>query len=141
VRSKPALIAENALLRQQIIIVRRSVKRPRCTPGDRTLLVLLASRMRLWRQALLIVQPDTLLRWHRQGVRLFWRRKSRAAAPRKATMSTETLALIREMTVANRLWGAERIRGELLKLNIRVAKWTIQKYMRGARPSRRSGHP
>ncbi len=138
VRSKPALITENALLRQQIIILRRSVKRPRCTPADRTLLVLLASRVRLWRHALLIVQPDTLLRWHRQVFRLFWRRKSRAAtSPRKAKMSTETIALIREMAAANRLWGAERIRGELLKLNIRAAKWTIQKYMRGARSPRR----
>jgi len=139
VRSKPALITENALLRQQIIILHRSVKRPRCTPADRALLVLLASRVRLWRQALLIVQPETLLRWHRQGFRLFWRRKSRAAtSPRKAKVSAETIALIREMAAANRLWGAERIRGELLKLNIRVAKWTIQKYMRGARPPRRS---
>jgi len=139
VRSKPALIAENALLRQQIIILRRSMKRPHCTPADRALLVLLASRVRLWRQALLIVQPETLLRWHRQGFRLFWRKKSRAAtSPRKAKVSAETIALIREMAAANRLWGAERIRGELLKLNIRVAKWTIQKYMRGARPPRRS---
>ncbi len=96
VRGKPALIAENALLRQQIIILRRSVKRPRCTPSDRTLLVLLASRVRLWRQALLIVQPETLLRWHRQGFRLFWRRRSQAAtAPRKAKVSAETIALIR----------------------------------------------
>ncbi len=67
VRSKPALIAENALLRQQIIVLRRSVTRPRCTPVDRTLLVLLARRVRLWRQALLIVQPDTLLRWRRRA--------------------------------------------------------------------------
>jgi len=139
VRSKPALIAENALLRQQIIILRQSVKRPRCTPADRALLVLLASRVQLWRHALLIVQPETLLRWHRQGFRLFWRRKSQAAAsPRTAKVSAETITLIREMAAANRLWGAERIRGELLKLHIRVAKWTIQKYMRAARPPRRS---
>jgi len=139
VRSKPALIAENALLRQQIIMLRRSVKRPRCTPTDRTLLVLLASRVRLWRHALLIVQPDTVLRWHQQGFRLFWRRKSQAGmSPGTAKVSAETIALIREMAAANRLWGAERIRGELLKLDIRVAKWTIQKYMRGARPPRRS---
>jgi len=139
VRSKPPLIAENALLRQQIIMLRRSVKRPRCTPTDRTLLVLLASRVRLWRHALLIVQPETVLRWHRQGFRLFWRRKSQAGmSPRTAKVSAETITLIREMAAANRLWGAERIRGELLKLDIRVAKWTIQKYMRGARPPRRS---
>ena len=139
VRSKPALIAENALLRQQIIILRQSVKRPRCTPADRTLLVFLASRVRLWRHALLIVQPETLLRWHRRGFRLFWRSKSQAVgSTRKAKISAETIALIREMAAANRLWGAERIRGELLKLDIRVAKWTIQKYMRRARPPRRS---
>ncbi len=72
VRSRPALVAENAFLRQQLLILRRSGKRPRCTPPDRVLLVLLASRLRAWRQALLIVQPETVLRWHRQGYRLFW---------------------------------------------------------------------
>ncbi len=65
-RSKPELVAENALLRQQLVVLNRSVKRPCCTPADRTLLVLLASRVRAWRSALVIVQPDTLLRWHRQ---------------------------------------------------------------------------
>src|SRR3712207_2867002 len=65
-RSKPELLAENALLRQQLVVLRRSVKRPRCTVADRALLVLLASRVRAWRSALLLVQPDTLLRWHRQ---------------------------------------------------------------------------
>ncbi len=66
VQSRPALLAENALLRQQLIILRRSVKRPRCTPADRVFLMLLASRLPAWRQALLIVQPETLLRWHRE---------------------------------------------------------------------------
>ena len=60
-RSKPELVAENALLRQQLVVLKRSVKRPRCTPADRTRLVLLASRVPDWRSALLIVQPDTLL--------------------------------------------------------------------------------
>ncbi len=140
-RSKPELVAENALLRQQLLVLRRSVTRPRCTSADRTLLVLLASRVRAWRHALLIVQPDTLLRWHRQLFRGFWRRKSRSAsAARRPKVAAETIALIREMAVANRLWGAERIRGELLKLDIRVAKWTVQKYMRAARPPRSAGH-
>ncbi len=139
-RSKPELIVENALLRQQLVILRRSVKRPRCSPADRTLLVLLASRLHMWRQSLLVVQPDTLLRWHRELFRRFWQRKSRATAPaHRPPLAPETIALIRQMAVANRTWGAERIRGELLKLHIRVAKWTIQKYMRGARPPRRSG--
>ncbi len=138
-RSKPELIAENALLRQQLVILRRSVKRPRCTPADRTLLVLLASRLHTWRHGLLVVQPDTLLRWHRELFHRFSHRKSRATAPaHRPPLAPETIALIRQMAVANRTWGAERIRGELLKLHIRVAKWTIQKYMRGARPPRRS---
>ena len=81
VRSRPALVAEHALLRQQLLILRRSVKRPRCTPTDRALLVLLASRLRTWQPALLIVQPETVLRWHRQGCRLVWGRKSQPTAP------------------------------------------------------------
>lgn len=140
VRSKPALIAENALLRQQLIILQRRAKRPRCTRADRLLLVLLASRVRIWPQALLIIQPETLLRWHRQLFRQFWRQRSRGTAPRhRPPIAAETITLIREMAVANRLWGAERIRGELLKLDIRVAKSTIQKYMRDVRPPRRRG--
>ena len=140
VRGKPALIAENALLRQQLIILRRSTKRPRCTHVDRALLIVLAGRARSWRQSLLIVQPDTLLRWHRDLFRRFWRRKSRTTTPaHRPAITPETIALIREMAAANRTWGAERIRGELLKLDIRVAKATIQKYLRGARPPRHAG--
>ena len=66
-RSKSELVAENALLRQQLIILRRQVKRPACTKTDRLILVLLARASRAWKQALFIVQPATLLRWHRQG--------------------------------------------------------------------------
>ena len=139
-RSKSALVAENAFLRHQLAILHRSVTRPRCTPADRALLVFLASRVRAWRSALLIVQPDTLLRWHRQLFRRYWCRKSRAAAPaHRPPLAPETVALIREMAMANALWGTERIRGELLKLDIRVAKSTIQRYLREARPPRRAG--
>jgi putative transposase len=140
IRSRPELIAEHALLRQQLVILRRSVKRPRCTPADRALLVLLTCRLRTWRQALLIVQPETLLRWHHELCCRVWRRKSRITAPaHRPPLAPETIALIREMAAANRTWGAERIRGELLKLQIRVAKWTIQQYLRGARPPRCAG--
>src|SRR5438034_10259273 len=71
-RSKSELVAENALLRQQLIILRRQVKGPACNKADRTLLILLARLARNWKQALLIVQPDTLLRWHRELFRLVW---------------------------------------------------------------------
>src|SRR4051812_4744488 len=71
-RSRPELVAENAFLRQQLVVLKRGIKRPRCTPADRAVLALLASRVHRWRQALLIVQPDTLLRWHRQLFRGYW---------------------------------------------------------------------
>ena len=102
-RGKSELVAENALLRQQLIILGRQVKRPACTKTDRMLLVLLARMVHTWKQALFIVQPETLLRWHRQGFKLFWRYKSRAAslAPR---ISQETVDLIKEMARENRLW-------------------------------------
>ncbi len=132
------LLLENALLRQQLLVLRRSVKRPALTPLDRGLLVLLASRLRAWASALLIAQPETVLRWHRQGFRLVWRRKS-APRSRPSPLGTATIDLIRQMARDNPLWGAERIRGELLKLGIRVSKRTIQKYMRQARPPRKSG--
>jgi putative transposase len=131
-RSKSELIAENALLRQQLIILKRQVKRPVCTKTDRVLLVLLARLVRMWQQALVIVQPDTLLRWHRELFRRYWKRKSKAPACRPKVAS-ETIALIKQMATENRLWGAERIRGELLKLGILVCKRTIQKYMRTIR--------
>ena len=137
-RGKAELVAENALLRQQLIILRRQIKRPYYTKTDRLLLVLLARAVRPWRQALLIVQPETLLKWHRQLFRLFWKLKSKPKST-PARVAAETIALIKEMTRNNRLWGAERIRGELLKLGIRVCKRTIQKYMRHVRLPRPAG--
>ena len=137
-RTKSELVAENALLRQQLILLRRQVKRPACTRTDRMLLVLLASMARTWKQALFIVQPETLLRWHRQGFKLYWKYKARAASA-KPKISAEVVALIKEMAAQNRLWGAERIRGEFLKLGIHLSKRTIQKYMRHARSPRRRG--
>ena len=79
-----------------------------------------------------LVQPETLLRWHRELFRLYWKRRSKASS-HKPRVAAETIALMREMAKENRLWGAERIRGELLKLGIRVCKRTIQKYMRRVR--------
>jgi putative transposase len=137
-RSRRDLLLENALLRQQVIVLSRTAKRPTFTRWDRGLLVLLASRLRTWASALLIVQPETVLRWHRQGFRLVWRRKS-APRSRPSPLGTATIELIRQLARDNPLWGAERIRGELLKLGIRVSKRTIQKYTRQARPTRPPG--
>ncbi len=136
--SKSELIAENALLRQQLIMLQRQVKRPVCSKADRILLVLLARFVWAWKQALVIVQPETLLRWHREAFRLFWSRKSKAHSY-KPKVAAETIALIREMATKNRLWDAERIRAELLKPDMQVCKRTIQKYMRNVRTPQPKG--
>ncbi len=137
-RGKSELLAENALLRQQLIILRRQIKRPVYQKTDRFLLVLLARMVRTWKQALFIVQPETLLRGPRELFHVFWKHKSKTHL-RKPRLSLETINLIKEMAANNRLWGAERIRGELLKLDIRVSKRTIQKYMRPVRSKRPRG--
>jgi transposase InsO family protein len=133
-RSRGQLIAENALLRQQLIVASRKIKRPAFKDSERGLLVLLSRIVRGWQNAVLLVKPETILRWHREGFRLFWRWKSRKRKPAEPKISAEQIALIRQMAQENHLWGAERIRGELLKLGIAVAKRTIQRYMRGVRP-------
>src|SRR5258706_7633193 len=139
-RRRSELLVENALLRQQLIVLHRQVKAPRLTWRDRLSLLFFARLVPNWKQVLQIVQPETLLRWHRAGFRLFWQLKSRSHKPAHR-LDPDTIALIQRLARENRLWGAERIRGELLKLGIRVAKRTIQKYMRAVRyqsPTRQS---
>jgi hypothetical protein len=124
------------LLRQQLIVLKRQVKRPALTCRDRALFVLLASRLPTWKAALVIVQPDTVLRWHRDLFRWVWRRKSKQRRRcGRPPLTDEIVALIKQMVChlpmaeENCTWGAERIRGELLKLGVRVSKSTIQKRM------------
>ena len=135
-RSKSELVLENALLRQQLIVLKRQTKRPKLTWRDRALLVLLASKLRTWKNALVIVQPDTVLRWHRDIFRWVWRRKSKPKEkPGRPPLADEVVALIKQMAEENRTWGAKRIRGELLKLGLRVSKSAIQKYIQEVRKS------
>ena len=128
-RSPEALRWENALLRKQLEVACRQVRRPRLRRTDRLCLALLARLTPSWRNALLLIKPETILRWHRQGLALLWRRRSRQRRARPPRISDDTTALIQRMARDNALWGAERIRGELLKLGIRVSKRTIQKYL------------
>jgi putative transposase len=139
VRPRSELIAENALLRQQLIVLRRKNKRPAFSDGDRIVMVLLARLDRAWRDALHLVKPDTLLRWHRDLFKLIWRRKSRSGRSQPKRLSKDNIELIMTMARDNALWGAERIRGELLKLGIRDSKRTIQKYMKRALPPKERG--
>jgi len=138
VLSRPQLIAENALLRQQLIVRRRSVDRPKIEDSDRVIMLLLARLNSTWSQALHIIKPGTLLHWHGRLFKLIWRRKSRPKS-QPARLPQETIDLIEMMATGNP-WGAERIRGELLKLGITVSKRTIRKYMHQVRkPSAPSG--
>jgi hypothetical protein len=130
-RGRAALVAENGLLRQQLIVAERKlVGRVRWAPWQRFTIGLAARFAPAWRSATLLVQPATVLRWHRAGFRLFWRCRSRPAG-RPPTCHA---SLIRQMAASNPRWGAERIRDELLKLGIRVAKRTVQKYMGRSMP-------
>ena len=101
-RSPAELAAENQLLRQQLLVACRQITKAKLTPTDRVTLVLLARRTKTWVSALLLVQPETLLRWHRQGFTLFWKRKSRGKS-REPRVARETIALIRQMARNNRL--------------------------------------
>jgi transposase InsO family protein len=138
-RPRSELIAENAFLRQQLIVIRRQIGRPMFGDADRLLMVILARLSGAWRDALHLVKPETLLRWHRGLFKRFWRRKSRSGGVQPRRLDQETIELIVSMAACNVLWGAERIRGELLKLGIKVSKRTIQKYMKRARTRGKSG--
>jgi hypothetical protein len=93
-RSRAELVAENALLRQQVIVLKRSVKQPKLSRHDRWLMVLLSSQLPHWGQALLIIQPDTLLRWHRELFKWVWRRRSKHTGG-KPPVSPAVMALIK----------------------------------------------
>ena len=129
-RSKAALVLENSLLRKQLSILGRQVRRPRFKGRDRLAILTLARLLPNWREALLIVKPATVLGWHRRLFEIYWRRRSRPRPPR---LMTGTAALIRRIALENVSWGAERIRGELLKLGVRVSKRTVQRMMWKAR--------
>ena len=138
-RSKSELVLENALLRQQLIVLKRHTKRLKLTWHDRVLFVLLVRKLRLWKEALVIVQPDTVLRWHRDLFRRIWRRKSKSKPKQgRPPLTDDLVVLIKRIVRENLSWGAERIRGELLKLGVRVSKSTIQRYMNDERRSRSS---
>jgi putative transposase len=126
-RSRAVVELENLALRHQLHVLRR--QRPgrlRLFALDRLLWVWL---YRLWPRcldAMVLVKPATVVQWHRQGFRLFWRWRSRTGRP---SVERETRDLIRQMSRANPLWGAPRIHGELLKLGIEISQATVAKYM------------
>src|ERR1700689_3227844 len=128
-RSKLRLEAENAVLRQQLNVLRRRLRgRVRLTNNDRWFFVLLYRWFPSILQVLTIIRPETLMRWHRSGFRCYWRWKSRSLGGRPQ-IEAGLRALIRRMSVENPLWGAPRIHGELLKLGFEAAQSSVAKYM------------
>ena len=128
-KSKLRLEAENAVLRHQLIVLRRKLRgRVRLANSDRWFFVQLYRWFPSILQVLTIIRPETLVRWHRAGFRRYWRWKSRSLGGRPQ-IETELRALIRQMSIENPLWGAPRIHGELLKLGFEVAQSSVAKYM------------
>ena len=128
-KSKLRLEAENAVLRHQLIILRRRLHgRVRLTNHDRWFFIQLYRWFPTILKVLTIIRPETLVRWHRAGFRRYWRWKSRRRGGRPP-VETELRALIRRMSIENPLWGAPRIHGELLKLGYEVAQSSVAKYM------------
>jgi putative transposase len=126
-RDRHTLLVENLLLRQQLAIALRARPRPRLRRRDRLFWVVARRLCADWRRHLVLVRPETVLRWHRRGWRLLWwwrsgRPTGRPRVPR------EVRDLIRRLSEENRLWGTERIRGELRKLGIAVSNGSIRRY-------------
>jgi len=133
-KSRAELQVEILALRHQLTVLKRSPHaRLRLNSAHRLFWVWLSRIWSQWRSALLIVKPETVIAWHRRGFRWYWRRKSRAAEPGRPAIDWEVRELIRTMSLANPLWGAPRIHGELLKLGIKRSQATLAKYMVGQR--------
>ena len=135
-RSRAAMELENLALRHQLGVLQRSArKRPRLTAGDRLLWVWLSRIWSDWRSVLVMVQPDTVIAWHRKSFRLFWSWKVRRGQPGRPKIPREVRDLLHRMCRENPTWGAPRIHGELLKLGIDIGETSVSKYMvRGRKP-------
>ena len=128
VKSRAGLQAENLALRHQLCVYQRSDKRPKVKPADRILWSLLAKTWSGWRDALVFVKPDTVIRWQRKRFKEHWRKLSQSGKPGRPPVPDEVKELIRTMSSMNPTWGSPRIVGELAKLGISVNRSTVDKY-------------
>jgi putative transposase len=125
-----AVALENLALRQQLAVFRRTAKRPPLRRRDRLFWILLANAWRDWRTALIVVQPDTIVRWHRQWLRHRWTQLSTPTRPGRPSTPGAIRTLVAQMAAANPLWGAPRIHGEFGKLGIEVSERTVSRLLR-----------
>jgi putative transposase len=114
-------------LRQQLAVYKKTLRRPKLHPSDRLFWLSLSQVWAGWRQTLIIVTPDTVLRWHRRRFRDSWAKLSRRPQMGRPPISAEIITLVRAIAAANPLWGAPRIHGALLKLGIEVAERTVSR--------------
>ena len=132
-RGHQELVLENLALRQQLHALRRSAARPRLGWRDQLFWIALASTWRRWRTALVLVQPDTVVRWHREWLRRRWTRRSAQTGVGRPRTDAAIRTLVGQMAAANPLWGAPRIHGELRKVGIEVAERTVSRLLRRPR--------
>ena len=125
--SRTALATENLALRQQLAVFNRKIHRPQLLRRDRFFWVILSRLWKNWREVLIIVKPETVIRWHRQGFKLYWRWKSKAPVGR-SKIDKELRELIKRMSLENPLWGTSRIQSELRLLGFDLAESTVAKY-------------
>jgi putative transposase len=134
---RETLILENLALRQQLAAYKRTSKRPRLRMFDRAFWVGLSKLWRKWSTALVIVKPETVIRWHRQGFKLYWRWKSRPKRLGRPTIPQEHIEFIMRMSRDNPSWGDDKINEELrVKFGVSHSTSTIRKYMARRRPCR-----
>ena len=123
------LALENLALRQQLAVLNRRHSRPKLRRLDRYFWILLSRSWEHWKETLLIVKPETVLRWHRRPFASYWTRRSRHGCPGRPGKDCEIRELIRRMANANPLSGAPRVHGELLKLGIDISERTVSRWM------------
>jgi putative transposase len=126
--SRIELAAENLALRQQLAVLNRTARRPTLRPQDRLFWATISNLWMDWRSALVIVKPETVIMWRRQGFQLFWRWKSMVRRPGRPKIGADILDLIHRMSRENPLWGTPRIQAELHLLGFDVAGSTVSKY-------------
>ncbi len=132
-RGHHELVLENLALRQQLNALRRSGTRPQLGRRDRLFWIGLAQTWRHWRAALVLVQPDTVVRWHREWLRRRWTRRSARSRSGRPTTETAIRTRVSQMAAANPLWGAPRIHGELGTVGVEVSERTVSRLLRRPR--------
>ena len=133
-KNRTELALENLALRQQLAIFKRDRPQARLKRRDRFFWACLSSVWQRWRESLIVVKPETVVRWHRRGFALYWTHLSKRGRAGRSGTGKEIRMLIRKMADANPTWGSPRIHGELLKLGIKISERTVARLM----PKRRN---